>query len=258
MDRKIPALILLPENHQNEESKTFPTLYMLHGYSGDYMGFSDYMEDLQDLSNLYQIIFICPDGAYNSWYLDSPYGSDCLFETFISKELVQYVDENFRSIKNKNQRAIMGLSMGGHGALYNAFRNSEIFGAAGSMSGGLDFTPFPMEWEINHRLGAFLTHQKRWHEHCVTNMIHLIPKEFPLIIDCGVDDFFIKVNRVFHEKLLKANIPHDYTERSGEHNWDYWANATRFQILFFSKTFQTTKLSKEQNLVELYTTDIGY
>jgi S-formylglutathione hydrolase FrmB len=242
MDRKLPALVLLPENYTAEESATFPTLYMLHGYSGDYMGFFDYMEDLQDLSNLYQIIFVCPDGAYNSWYLDSPYGNDCMFETFISKELVAYIDDNFKTIKNKNQRAIMGLSMGGHGALYNAFRNPTVFGAAGSMSGGLDFTPFPMEWEISHRLGPFVVHPKRWEAHCVTNMIHLIPKDFPLMIDCGVDDFFIRVNRAFHEKLRQANIPHDYTERSGEHNWDYWVNATRVQLLFFHNHFKKETL----------------
>ena len=38
------------------------------------------------------------------------------------------------------------LSMGGHGALWNAIRHSDIFGAAGSMSGGVDIRPFPDNW----------------------------------------------------------------------------------------------------------------
>lgn len=241
MQKKIPALVVTPESYANDETTSFPTLYMLHGYSGDYLGFFDYMPDLQLLANEYSIILVCPDGTYNSWYLDSPYTQECSYETFISKELVANIDDLYRTNKNKNQRAIMGLSMGGHGALYNAFRNPAVFGAAGSMSGGVDLTPFPLEWEIRDRLGDYILNKKRWEENSVTNMTNLIPKNFPFIIDCGVDDFFINVNRTFHEKLLKAKIPHDYIERAGDHNWDYWANATRFQILFFNYFFQQNK-----------------
>jgi S-formylglutathione hydrolase FrmB len=238
MQKKISVLVVTPENYAANEAIFFPTLYMLHGYSGDHLGFWEYMPDLQALATEHSIIFVCPDGTYNSWYLDSPYGKECLYETFISKELVTEIDTLYRTYKSKNQRAIMGLSMGGHGALYNAFRNPEVFGAAGSMSGGVDLTPFPLEWEIRDRLGDYLLNKKRWEDSSVTNMINLIPRNYPFMIDCGVDDFFMNVNRVFHEKLLKAKIPHDYIERAGDHNWDYWANATRFQILFFKYFFQ--------------------
>ncbi len=238
MQKDIPAVVITPVRYELDNTLRFPVLYLLHGYSGDFMGYHDFMPDLQKLSDETEIIFVCPDGGFNSWYLDSPYGRDCLYETFIAKELIQYIDNQYPTKKKRAARAIAGLSMGGHGALYNALRNPTVFGAAGSMSGGLDFTPFPFEWDISHRLGTYLLNKKRWEEHCVCNMIDLIPKDFPLIIDCGVDDFFINVNRQFHEKLLKAKIPHDYTERQGEHNWEYWANATRFQILFFKHFFE--------------------
>lgn len=237
MQKKIPVLVVTPTAYDTDTSRRFSSLYMLHGYSGDYRGFFDYMPDLQALADENDMIFVCPDGTYNSWYLDSPFGKECLYETFISKELIAEIDILYRTIDDKNQRAITGLSMGGHGALYNALRNPETFGAAGSMSGGVDLTPFPLEWEIRDRLGDYILNKKRWEENSVTNMTALIPPDFPLIIDCGVDDFFINVNRALHEKLLKAKIPHDYIERAGDHNWDYWANATRFQILFFKYFF---------------------
>jgi S-formylglutathione hydrolase FrmB len=238
MQKEIPALVIKPRSYVAEVSKYYPSLYLLHGYSGDFLGYQTYMPDLEALADLHQIIFVCPDGGYNSWYLDSPYGNECRYETHISKEVVAAVDKNYRTINHQSQRAITGLSMGGHGALYNAIRHPEVFGAVGSMSGGVHLTPFPLEWEIRDRLGDCLLHKNRWEENSVMNMTHLIPENLPMIIDCGIDDFFMPVNRALHEKLLKHKIPHDYIERPGDHNWEYWANATRFQLLFFKNFFE--------------------
>ena len=58
-----------------------------------------------------------------------------------------------------------------------------------------------------------------------------------LIIDCGSNDFFYKVNCNLHEKLLLNNIPHDFISRPGEHNWDYWANSIKYQLLFMNNFF---------------------
>jgi len=61
----------------------------------------------------------------------------------VSKELIQWVDENYRTIAERGGRAISGLSMGGHGGLFLGFRHQDVFGACGSMSGGVDIRPFP-------------------------------------------------------------------------------------------------------------------
>ncbi len=238
MRKHISTLIVLPEGYNSHDtSRTYPVLYMLHGYSGDYIGYYFHMPDFQILCDKYQMILVCPDGGYNSWYFDAPFGNDCKYETFISKELVQYIDNQYLTRPERASRAICGLSMGGHGALYNAIRNPSVFGAVGSMSGGVDFTPFPLEWELSDRLGQYPFNKKLWESHCVTNMVAQIPKDLKILIDCGVDDFFMPVNRVFHEKLLKNKTKHDYIERPGGHDWDYWANATRFQLLYFYHFF---------------------
>ena len=59
-----------------------------------------------------------------------------------------------------------------------------------------------------------------------------------LIIDCGTEDFFYKVNCNLHEKLLEAKIPHDFYVRPGAHNWPYWRNSIKFQVLYFSNFFE--------------------
>jgi len=45
------------------------------------------------------------------------------------------------------------------------------------------------------------------------------------------------VNHELHQQLLMRNIPHDYIERPGAHNWDYWTNAVQYQLLFFHNFF---------------------
>lgn len=153
-----------------------------------------------------------------------------------------YVDANFPTIASSNARAISGLSMGGHGAMYLAIRHSNIFGAAGSTSGGVDFRPFPKNWDIKNALGVFETNQERWYEYTVIRQVELLKhNQLAIIFDCGVDDFFMPVNRVLHEKLLQLKIDHDYIERPGAHNHPYWRNSIDFQILFFKKFFESKK-----------------
>ena len=61
------------------------------------------------------------------------------YEDYLIREIVPFVDDNFRTIKNKNSRAVMGKSSGGYGALIMAMRHSDVFGLACSTSGDAYF-----------------------------------------------------------------------------------------------------------------------
>ena len=64
------------------------------------------------------------------------------------------------------------------------------------------------------------------------------PAEAPaMIIDCGTEDFFYSINDALHQKLLSLKIPHEYIERPGKHDWNYWSQAIRYQFLFFADFF---------------------
>jgi S-formylglutathione hydrolase FrmB len=128
--------------------------------------------------------------------------------------------------------------MGGHGALYNAFKHQDIFGAAGSMSGGVDLRPFPKNWELSDKLGTYAKYPDRWDANSVIDLTYLLtPQSLSLIIDCGTEDFFYGVNKKLHEKLLDMNIQHDFILRPGGHTWQYWSNSIQYQLLFFSNFF---------------------
>jgi S-formylglutathione hydrolase FrmB len=235
MKKKIKAVVVLPEGYGGE--KRFPTVYLLHGYSGGYADYIRKTPAIKDYADRYQLIIVCADGG-NSWYLDSPVDPAWKYETYVAKELVGWIDKRYSTIAERKGRAIMGLSMGGHGALSLAIKHQDVFGAAGSMSGGLDLRPFPGNWEISKRLGSYATNAGSWKENSVMEMIPLLSThQLALIIDCGEEDFFYPVNLKFHEQLKYNNIAHDFISRPGKHDWTYWANAISYQFLYFNNYF---------------------
>lgn len=233
MNKDIEVVIITPEKKQ----LSYPTIYLLHGYGGDAKTWIGIKPDLPSIAEEKGFIFVCPDGK-NSWYWDSSKNPSYKYETFVANELVEYIDSRYPTKKHKKNRAISGLSMGGHGALWIAFRHHDIFGAAGSMSGGVDIRPFPGNWEMSKQLGEYGKNKTIWDNHTVINQINNIKKDdLALIIDCGTDDFFIEVNNNFHAKLLEHQIDHDYIVRPGGHTRTYWKNSLDYHILFFSKFF---------------------
>lgn len=240
MHKTIKNIVVLPDDYKSNQ--TYPVVYLLHGASGDYKDWVLKAPGSKNLADTYQVIIVCPDGGNTSWYFDSPVDSTYKYETFVSKELVNYIDNHYATIKDKAGRAITGLSMGGHGALYLSFRHQDLFGAAGSMSGGVDIRPFPNNWDIAKRLGTLEQNPDNWNKNTIVNMVDLLKNgSLKLIIDCGVNDFFYGVNGDLHKKLLEAKYPHDYIERPGVHNWPYWANAVKYQLLFFNEFFSKSR-----------------
>ena len=234
MNKNIKAVVVLPDNYN--KAKQLPVVYILHGYGDNYSKWINKVPYLTKTADLYQFIIVMPDGSKNSWYWDSPVDTLSCYETFISNELIKHIDSNYKTIKSREGRAITGNSMGGQGALFLAFRHQDVFSAAGSLSGGVDIRPFPLNWDMADKLGAFSKFPERWNEYSIINQVwRLTPGSLHLIIDCGTDDFFYHVNETFHKKLLERNIPHVFIENRGNHNWKYWSEEIDYQLLFFSK-----------------------
>ena len=247
MNRDIPCVVITPDRMTG--GFRCPVLYLLHGYSAK--GYRDSHKvwvdniktELPRIADRYGMIIVCPNGE-NSWYWDSPKDKNSRFETFISKELIKYVDDHYYTVADRDGRAITGSSMGGHGALWLAIRHQDVFGAAGSMSGGVDIRSFPDKWNIHSLLGDRAKNKKVWDKHMVISQLNKLKNgNLALIIDCGCDDFFLSVNSDLHRRLLEQKIDHDYIIRPGGHTWSYWNNSIDYQILFFSNFFCKNRLN---------------
>lgn len=243
MGKTFKCVIIRPEFILPQATPTrFPVVYLLHGWSGGYDNWIKRVPELKLYVHQFNVIIVCPDGGYSGWYFDSPLVPGSQYETYIAKEVPDFIDSAYPTIKSRDGRAITGLSMGGHGGLYLGFRHADHFGACGSMSGGVDINTFRRSYEINKLLGDTITHAANWNSHSVVNVIEQYPKDsIKIIIDCGTEDFFYNINRQLHQKMLRLKIPHDYIERPGQHDWPYWRNAVKYQLLFFRDYFDRKK-----------------
>ncbi|AOW09987.1 alpha/beta hydrolase [Flavobacterium gilvum] len=240
MKKIIPNLVITP-NSYSTSGKKFPVLYLLHGAGNTYKDWATRIPKIKDYADQYNIIIVCPDGK-TSWYFDSPIDKEMQYETYITKELVSTIDKEYNTVAQKSGRAITGQSMGGHGSFYLAFKHQDIWGAAGSLSGGVDIRPFPNNWDISKRLGSYSQNPDIWEKNTIINMLYLLnATDLKLIFECGTGDFFYDANKRLHLAMIEKNIPHDYTERPGGHNWDYWTNAIKYQLIFFDTFFQQNK-----------------
>ncbi|MEO6406807.1 MAG: alpha/beta hydrolase family protein [Ferruginibacter sp.] len=242
MHRSYNCVVIKPDSYSHKKTY-YETVYLLHGYDGYYSNWILRVPQIKKYVDDYQLLIVCPEGKSNSWYFDSPIADSMQFETYIAKEVPEYIDTHFKTIKRSNARAITGLSMGGHGALFLAFRHPDIFGACGSMSGAFDINLFATgkRYHIPELLGDS-NFSNRYYDYSVMKAMEVITKDFPrIIIDCGNEDGFIEMNRAIHKKMIELKIPHDYIERPGKHEWKYWSNSLPYHLFYFRMFFDKQK-----------------
>lgn len=226
MQKPVRCMVIRPGSYSTT-GKRLPALYLLHGWSGYYASWMKDAPQLPELADRYGALIVCPDGGYDSWYLDSPVNGSIRYETFIAKELPAWVEYYYHVENTASARYIAGLSMGGHGAVRTALLYPEVYARAASLAGGLDLRPFrENNWSLDRMLGHPSTHWKHWERASVAYLLEESRAVYPdLMIDCGVSDFFLEVNRDVHRKLSQLGVPHTYRERPGGHDAAYWGSA---------------------------------
>lgn len=237
MHKSARAVVMVPE--AAAPANGWPVLYLLHGYSGSFSNWILKVPQVKQWADEYQMIIVCPDGDFSSWYVDSPVDSSMRYATYIGEEVPNYIDKHYATRKDKKGRGITGLSMGGFGGLYLGITFRDRFVACGSMSGGVDLNCCYTRFDVSKRIGDTTNYAGNWDKYSIFSIAETLkPEEAPaMIIDCGTSDIFFAINSELHQKLLSLKIPHDYIERPGGHNWPYWANALQYQLLFFKKQF---------------------
>ena len=234
MGKTIPVLVIVPE--KTTAKNKYPVIYILHGYSGNpQRTLSQDIPSLIQRADTDQIIFVLPDGGFNSWYVNSPIDESIQYETFISKELPSYTDAHFPIKKGPKNCGLLGWSMGGFGTLTIGSQHPEVFGILGSMCGVIDFRDYVKEYAIDKVLGVdgFV-----WQQYLVASRITALKTSGQrILLDCGTEDPLAQQNRQFHDLLVQHKILHDYVEYPGNHNAAYWSQAALMQLDFFKRFF---------------------
>jgi S-formylglutathione hydrolase FrmB len=253
MKKSLKAAITFPSSYQKGQSR-YPVVYLLHGGSG---AFSDWHQKVTEkglvnrMAEEHDLIIVTPGVGPASYYYDSPLLDSVRYETYMIQELIPFIDQQYRTLSQKESRAITGLSMGGHGAITLAAKHPTLFGAAGSMSGvmnidtdlwkvGEDFRNLRKKGQIE-MLGAINYQAPQFNPFTAVGLVDQLKGQgVAMIMDCGVDDFLIETNRQMHALLMQKGIPHEYIERPGAHTWPYWTEALPVQFFFLTKYLQRT------------------
>lgn len=134
--------VYLPPAYLEDPSRKFPTVYLFHGINGgaaewqtrDIAGRIDRMMRRKGVA---QSVVVMPD-AESLWYVDS---SDSPWRSMFVEEMVPFVDAAYRTIPDRSQRGVSGVSMGGHGAFTISWAHPEIFSSIATHMGALSFPP---------------------------------------------------------------------------------------------------------------------
>ena len=276
------ALVYLPPSYSREPNRRYPVAYYLHGLSGaeaDWVakGSIDAAADSLFAAGTPEMILVMPDGDdgwYTTWvqqfsfrtcadtlHAESP-DRYCVeherYDDYIARDVVHFVDANFRTLADREHRGVGGLSMGGYGAVTLALRYPEVFSAAASHSGvvspmytgGRPFATPPKYGttadEIRPTTGFFSrylnfwgTDLARWRAADPAHAAEtLLQKKVPvpsIFFDCGVDDGFIDQNRALHFELTRLGVKHAYAEWPGAHTWRYWSTHVRESLAWMGQ-----------------------
>ena len=249
MATNLPVRVILPRGYA-ESTNRYPSVYLLHGAGGSCDFVSGELE--QSLCDRYGVIGIAPDGTKFGWWWDSPSEPERKIETFVTGTVVPWVDRTFRTIPERTKRAIIGESMGGHGACWIGFRHLGLFGAVGNVYGGVDVRAFEGNWEISRRLGPQAENPERWREHCaITEAARLRNGDIELVTIVGTDDIFLVPNRRMHELLSANRVAHHYLEVRGptqelsSHTHPFRKEGEKVAFRFLDNYFHTGRGSLE-------------
>ena len=231
MGRPVSYNVFLPLGYVGEGSRErYPVVFLLHGLMGNYTNWAEKTDFTWKLPNLKAVI-VMPDGG-DGWYTDSSSKASDKYESYLIQELIPEIDKKFRTIADREHRAIAGLSMGGYGAIKFGLKYPELFSVVGSFSGALGAASIT-EKEIPGAIGRSIvaifgpagSETRKGND--LFAMVRTATaeriKSLPFIyLDCGTEDFLFQNNRDFVSLLLEKRVSHEFRQLPGGHNWKYW------------------------------------
>ena len=240
LNRNVRFEMFIPNDKPQEAPQKMRTLFLLHGYTGDAGNWVP-----EWLAQKYGFAVVAPSGE-NGFWLDG-LSTGHKFCTFVGQELVEYVRRTFGLAQTKEDTFIMGLSMGGFGALHTAFSYPENFGKTAAMSSALIVHEIAgMKPGEDNGVANYDYYRECFGElDCVLesennpevlvkrlkNCGDTIPEIF---MCCGTEDFLLENNREFHRYLDSIEVPHTYLESKGTHDMEFWNEYTiRFIEMMF-------------------------
>ncbi len=242
LKKEMKINIYLPKGYSDK--KKYPVLYLIHGYTGNedtwfpWFQVDKKADDLIDKKEIVPLIIVAPQ-IDNSYGINStkdtsnsqPFNTG-MYEDYLYKELVPFIDTTYSTISSREGRYIGGLSMGGWVALHMAFAHTDMFSKVGGHSPAIfldgDASPvrsflYPTEELKNERDPILVAQNKD-----LTSL--------KVYLDCGDQDsyrFFEgcdKLNKILQSKGVDSK----YYFNQGKHDGPYWRANIEKYLMFYA------------------------
>jgi S-formylglutathione hydrolase FrmB len=246
--------VLLPSGYDSAAAKSldrYPVLYFLHGLGENEQtlfktGGWNVVEDLRRQHRIGDFLIVTPE-AKATFYVNSASGK-VRYSDFFLREFMPYIEKNYRVRRERQGRAITGISMGGYGALRFAFAYPELFSAVSAQSAALMTAP-PSELNAAMRSGTPLgavfgnpievAHWKENDPIALARKNQLAVSKLAIYFNCGTrDEFNFETGaEALHRQLDSEGIKHEYHLYPGDHSGAYFLSHFGEVIQFHSRNF---------------------
>jgi enterochelin esterase-like enzyme len=218
--------VYTPPGYNPKSHQSYPVLYLLHGYSDaadawTSVGKANFILDSLIASGKAKPMIVVMPLGYGTMAVLSPGRTPTmseqsyeLYQKALLTEVMPQIEANYHVSKKREDRAIAGLSMGGHESLFIGLSHPELFAWIGTFSAGLNAK-------------------------ALSELPTLTPQKANLRLlwmACGVDDALLKPNQAAIAKLKAEGLPVTAIETPGHHQWPVWRdNLIHFAPLLFQK-----------------------
>ncbi|HEY0076896.1 MAG TPA: alpha/beta hydrolase-fold protein, partial [Abditibacteriaceae bacterium] len=236
--------IYMPPDYDTNRDARYPVLYLQHGSGEDERGWSNQgrvsfiMDNLLAEGKAKPMLIVMEKGyAWKPGEAADSRDSGTLGEVF-TKDLIPFIDATYRTLPNRENRALAGLSMGGAQSFRIGLANTDLFASIGGFSGGSGFGG-----------GAFDTKTAFGGVMADAEAFNKKMRVVFLSVGTAEDDRFQSSLRSYREATQKAGIKTTFYESPGtSHEWLTWRRSLReFAPLLFQDNAPRAETPRPEN-----------
>jgi enterochelin esterase-like enzyme len=242
LKHSVRTLVYLPPSYR-PDGPPLPTLYFLHGTPGTpdslfALGVPEQLDQLIESGGAPAMIVVAPSGGRrpesDTEWDDSVADAGARWGTFVTRDLVNAIDNDYATKPGRRSRAIAGISMGGYGAINLALGHSDRFGIAASWSGyfvsntpDVDGPQGSSTWRARSPLLSVAQRAPTLRRQPVATSFY-----------SGRADRFFAENVSFSETLTRLGIPHRFRAVAGGHDASVWRAQLTTELAWIGQEFQ--------------------
>jgi S-formylglutathione hydrolase FrmB len=223
LGRNMQYRVFLPATRDEK----LTVVYLLHGGGGTFRDWSNYSDVAQLVGG--DLLLVMPEGGY-SYYTNAAARPQDRYEDYIVNDLTADAESRFPARADREGRAIVGVSMGGFGAVYLALRHPDRYAFAAAMSPAIDAPRRRFTWKRLSQSRSFRgifgpegSDSRRNKDPFVLAQA-ADPQSMPyLYLTCGRLEGLLAPNREFAALLQRRSIAHEFHSVPGGHDWNQWA-----------------------------------